>query len=414
MSYFAYVPSQTPTLVRHCLNKSKRQGYDVFIGKFLSILSPFMSYCHSSRRQESVFQPALMFPVALHQAGLPHLGGCVSSSCRDFSAKVSVDVQQARQNATDCPDQPLIFSHWKFCLYLFAASNRSKPLLPIVSALMHKKRVPEGVSGYSSSQSPPKRDEGSFGPLDLFRIAGTVVLPQTICHIQFHGENMPVLKQEIWLSATNSVKIASRVAGDGADAGTQTQPPPISLNWSSYRSSDRNEVRIPFMWQDLQFQMPPDHSDSCRSGLAKRFFVQLQVVATLFGGYRVIIAQVNAGPMLFEDTGAYKLHCKKDVSRSGSALLHQADWDISPNTRRAVSSPKLYGLGGVTLTVRNSKPPKTSCTARQRAHRAATSVRGLRLHPYLSIVPAHIRQRSRCARLPASHPLRTTRLPISC
>ena len=360
---------------------------------------------------------ALMFPVAVPQASLPELGGYVSSSYRDFSAKVFVDAQQARQNATDHPDQPLTFSHWKFCLYLFAAPNRSKPLLPIMSALLHRKRVRDGLFGYSSSQLPPKRDEGSFGPLDVFQVAGTVVLPPTICQLQLYGERMPVLKQEIWLSATNSVKIVSRLAGDGADGRTQTEPPPISLNWSSYRSSNRDEVRIPFMWQDLQFLVPPDNSDSCRSGLAKRFFVQLQVVATLFGGHRIIIAQVKAGPIFIEDTGAYDSHCKKDSPLSGSALSCQADRDMAPSPVRAVRTPKLHDLEGVLPTVQISPSPIASCTAWQPPDRTATSVSALRVRKwhllFSSIAPAHVHQRSRCARLPTSHQLRTTRLPIS-
>ena len=382
------------------------------LGNASPILLLLVSYCHSSGDQESVFQPALMFPVAVPQASLPELGGYVSSSYHDFSAKAFVDAQQARQNATDHPDQPLTFSHWKFCLYLFAAPNRSKPSLPIVSALLHRKRVRDGLFGYSSSQLPPKRNEGSFGPLDVFQVAGTVVLTPKIRHIQLHGERMPVLKQEIWLSATNSVKIVSRLAGDGADGRTQTEPP---LNWSSYRSSDRDELRIPFMWQDLQFQVPPDNSDSCRSGLAKRFFVQLQVVATLVGGHRIIIAQVKVGPIFIKDTGAYDLHCKKDSPLSGSALSCQADRDMAPSPVRAVRTPKLHDLEGVLPTVQISPSPIASCTAWQPPHRTATSVSALRVrkwHLFSSIAPAHVRQRSQCARLPMSHQLRTTRLLI--
>ena len=222
-----------------------------------------------------------MFPVAASQASRPELGEHDSSSRRAFSSKRVVDAQQARHNASDHPDQPLSFSHWDFCLYLFAASNNNRSLLPIVSASLHRERVPDGVSSDSSSQEPPPRDERSFGPLDFFRVSGSIVLPQTICQIQFHGQRMPVLKQEIWLSATNSVKVVSCLAGDGAGARTQTEPPPNLLNWSCYSSSDCNEVRVPFMWQNLQFQVPPGNSDSCRSGPAKPFFVQLQVVAVV-------------------------------------------------------------------------------------------------------------------------------------
>lgn len=357
-----------------------------------------------------------MFPVAVPQANLPGLEGSVSSSCRDLSAKRFGDAQQVRQNATDHPDQSLAFTHWKFCLYLFAASNRRKPLLPIVSALLQKRRVSGGLSGDSSDQVPPKRDERSFGPLDFFGVTGTVVLPQTVCHLQLHGERMPILKQEIWLSATNSVEIVSRLAGDGADAKIQTGAPPISLNWSSYRSSDRDEVRIPFMWQDLQLQVPPDSSFSCRSGLAKRFFLQLQVVATLFGGYRIIIAQVKAGPIFIEDTGTYDLHCEKDVPLGASALSCQADRSMSPTPIRAVRTPKLNGLEGVTPTVQNSPSPIASCTTWQQARKTSTSVRAhrdCRYHPYSSTAPTHIRQQSRCTALPTSHSPRTMSLPIS-
>lgn len=112
------------------------------------------------------------------------------------------------------------------------------------------------------------------------------------------------LKQVIRLSVIYYVKIVSGPAGDGADGRTQREPPPISLNWSSYGSSDRDKVRILFMWQDLHFQVPPDNSDNCCSGLVERSFVQLQVVATLFGGYRSIIALLTAGPILNEDTSA--------------------------------------------------------------------------------------------------------------
>ena len=360
-----------------------------------------------------------MLPMTVSPASPTALRRCrIPSISRDSSAHKSVDAQQDREETDDHPDRPLTFSHWKFLLSLFARStDGSKPLPFFVSALLHRKRVPDGLFGCPSSQEPPKQDRGSFAPLDIFRVAGAVVLPQTICHIQPIGrEEMPILNHEMWLSATDSVKIVSRFAGDGTDAKTPSEPPPISLNWSSYKAPDRDEARIPFMWQGLQFQVPPDSSDSCRTGLAKRFYVQLQVVASLFSGDRIIIAQVQAGPLTIQDTGACELHCKKDAPWSKSAFSCQADRGKPPNATRSTPTPKLHGAVGVTPAVPSFPTPMASYTARQQAHKIATSVNalwGCRWHPYSFIVPAHIRQQQRCARLPTGHPLGTMRLPIS-
>lgn len=378
--------------------------------------------CHifTHHKVQSVFQPALMVPVTVSPASPPALGRCriPSISC-DSSAKKSVDVQQAGEDAVDHPDRPLTFSHWKFLLSLFARSNNgSKPLPFFVSASLHKIHVPHGLYGCPSSQMAPKQDLGSFGPLDIFRVAGTVVLPQTICHIQPIGrQGMPILKQEIWLSATNSVKIVSRCTGEGTDAKTLSEPPPISLNWSSYKAPDRDETRIPFMWHGLQFHVRSDNSDSCRTGLAKRFFVQLQIVASLFSGDRIIIAQVQAGPLIIQDSSTCELHGKKDIPLSGSALLCQADRDKSANATKAIPTPKLHGSVAVAPAVQSFPPPRTSSSARQQAHKIATSVSALRSrrwNPYSSTVPAHIRQQSRRAKLSTGHLLgTTTRLPIT-
>lgn len=80
---------------------------------------------------------------------------------------------------------------------------------------------------------------------------------------------------------------------------------------------------------------------------------------------------------------------------------------------KAVRTPKLHGLKGVTPTVQNSPSQIASRTAWQPAHRAATSVsaaRGCKWHPHSSIAPAHIRQQSQCAKLLTGHLMGTTRL----
>lgn len=324
----------------------------------------------------------------------------------DPHARMPVDAQPVWSHAADQPHQSLKFSQRDFLFDVFAQSTGDKRLPFFVSALLHSDPINDRLICPEPNPILRERKEEIFSVPGLFNVSGTASLPQTICYLHTRdNEGIAILKQEICLSATNSVKIVSTSVND-ADTETQTEPQPILLNWSLHRSEDREEARVPFTWKDLRFQVLPDNSKTCRTGFARRFSILLQVVATLFGDKKIIIAQVNTGSMVIQDTGIQGSAPRNVIWRSLHAPCSEANRDDSPNALSAGSSP----TKDVYPTVQNSALSIASFKRRQKMHTKKTTVptRAPKWHPYSSRASSGVGRQPQPPFPPPSHPLRIT------
>lgn len=310
----------------------------------------------------------------------------------------------------DGSDKPIDFSYWvSRPLDLFAPANRTKCLPFLVSASLHAVRVRNGPLCYTSNQARGREDR-LFSPLDIFRVCGTVTLPQTICDLRTRGgERTPIVKYEIWLSATNSVKIISPSQGT-SNGEANEGPPSILLDWSSYKTSESDETRVPFTWQGLQFEMPPEESGKCRM---EHFFVRLQVVATFLVGGQIIIAQVNAGPITIQDSKERDVIPGKGSSCRKDVILSPAKDDKLPKTTKTVAIPSHLASKQFLSAARDLSSPATGCQWHNQGKVPTNSgaLRESRWRPYSS--RSHIRQRTVLPNRSTSHPLRTTSFATS-
>lgn len=190
---------------------------------------------------------------------------------------------------------------------------------------------------------------------NLFQITGSVTLPRGLRYIMTEqGDRIPILAQELCVSATesvegNSVKIISvpwktpaangNPAIDDGSSKVEKEPPPVPLDIMAGQDLDTDYATFPIAWKRLQFRVATANNGR-RKELQQHFVVRLRVVATLSTGAKIPICEVRSGPVIVRGRSPRNFQSRKDLPLSGSAAASRKNAQVAgtPNLNRAPTS----------------------------------------------------------------------------
>ncbi|KAL1636484.1 hypothetical protein SLS56_001067 [Neofusicoccum ribis] len=176
---------------------------------------------------------------------------------------------------------------------------------------------------------------------NLFQITGTITLPRTLQYIMTEqGEQIPVLAQELTISATesvegNPVKIISVPWKTPASSTqivedkTEKEPPSIPLDLSNGQELDSEYVSFPIAWKRLQFRIATANNGR-RKELQQHFVVRLKVMATLSNGMRVSICEVQSGAIIVRGRSPRNFQSRKDFPIGNSTAARKSHTPAQP------------------------------------------------------------------------------------
>ena len=178
---------------------------------------------------------------------------------------------------------------------------------------------------------------------NLFQITGSVTLPRSLRYIMTdQGDRIPILAQELTVSATesvegNSVKIISvpwktpaansnngsgnppaPVVEENPPPKVEKEPPPIPLDIMAGQDMDTDYATFPVAWKRLQFRVATANNGR-RKELQQHFVVRLKVVATLSTGAKIPISEIHSAPVIVRGRSPRNFQSRKDLPLSGSA-----------------------------------------------------------------------------------------------
>ncbi|KAJ9645893.1 hypothetical protein H2201_006034 [Coniosporium apollinis] len=186
---------------------------------------------------------------------------------------------------------------------------------------------------------------------NLFQTTGTITLPRTLrCIMTEQGEQIPILGQELTISATesvegNPVKIISvpwktpATNVPVAEDKVEKEPPPIPLDLSNGQDIDSDFVSFPIAWKRLQFRIATANNGR-RKELQQHFVVRLKVIATLATGARVTICEVQSGPIIVRGRSPRNFQSRRDFPISGGGSTARKSSQIpAQTTRTSIGEP---------------------------------------------------------------------------
>ncbi|PYH99544.1 PhoG like DNA-binding family protein [Aspergillus ellipticus CBS 707.79] len=234
---------------------------------------------------------------------------------------------------------------------------------------------------------------------NLFQITGSVTLPRSLRYIMTEqGDRIPILAQELTVSATesvegNSVKIISvpwktpavnnnptteDVSNPSSGSGGNTnnnnntnpkvekEPPPIPLDIMAGQDLDTDYATFPIAWKRLQFRVATANNGR-RKELQQHFVVRLKVVATLSTGAKIPICEVQSGPVIVRGRSPRNFQSRKDLPLSGSAAASRKSTQTvqSATVNRTPTSDSMPHS--------NLTPAKTKATVKSSSPETAAS-----------------------------------------
>ncbi|KAB8199405.1 hypothetical protein BDV34DRAFT_206772 [Aspergillus parasiticus] len=227
---------------------------------------------------------------------------------------------------------------------------------------------------------------------NLFQITGSVTLPRSLRYIMTEqGDRIPILAQELTVSATesvegNSVKIisvpwktpAANANPSTEDSGHPTatnnpnnpkvekEPPAIPLDIMAGQDLDTDYATFPIAWKRLQFRVATANNGR-RKELQQHFVVRLKVVATLSTGTKIPICEVHSGPVIVRGRSPRNFQSRKDLPLSGSAAASRKNAQASHlasinRTPTSEAAPRSGQPPSKVKTTGKSSSPETSAS----------------------------------------------------
>lgn len=214
-----------------------------------------------------------------------------------------------------------------------------------------------------AENSPPQQGaELTCYRRNLFQITGSVTLPRSLRYIMTEqGDRIPILAQELTVSATesvegNSVKIISvpwktpaannnngnttNPPVEEAPAKVEKEPPSIPLDIMAGQDLDTDYATFPIAWKRLQFRVATANNGR-RKELQQHFVVRLKVVATLSTGAKIPISEIHSAPVIVRGRSPRNFQSRKDLPLSGSAAASRKNTQASLNrTPTSDSAPR--------------------------------------------------------------------------
>ena len=185
---------------------------------------------------------------------------------------------------------------------------------------------------------------------NLFQITGSITFPRGLRYVVTEqGEKIPILTQELCISATESVegnpikiisipwKTPSSTAGSVTEEKTEKEPISIPLDVMSNQDMGAEYVTFPIAWKRLQFRVATANNGR-RKELQQHFIIKLSVVASLSSGIRVSICEAISGAVIVRGRSPRNFQQRKDYPLSGSGGLSRRGMQIPPPLTRSPTS----------------------------------------------------------------------------
>ncbi|KAF1947919.1 acid phosphatase [Clathrospora elynae] len=197
-------------------------------------------------------------------------------------------------------------------------------------------------SPWASAADVPAPSELTCYRRNLFQITGTVTLPRSLQFLMTeHGEQIPVLGQELTISAAeslegNSVKIISvpwktpATSAAPVEDKIEKEPPSYPLDLSTGQDMDSDYISFPISWKRLQFRIATANNGR-RKELQQHFVVHLKVVGTLPSGVKIPICEIHSGAIIVRGRSPRNFQARKDMPISGGASARKAHTPQQPS-----------------------------------------------------------------------------------
>ncbi|RMY41961.1 hypothetical protein D0865_12151 [Hortaea werneckii] len=160
---------------------------------------------------------------------------------------------------------------------------------------------------------------------NLFQITGEITVPRGLRYVMTeHGEQIPIMGQELVISATestegNPVKIISVPWKTPTNPNTalpedkaEREPPPVPLDLMDVHHMDTEFATFPIQWKRLQFRIATANNGR-RKELQQHFVVRLKVLATLATGGKLPICEVHSGAIIVRGRSPRNFQARKDT-----------------------------------------------------------------------------------------------------
>ncbi|KAF9894196.1 hypothetical protein FE257_007698 [Aspergillus nanangensis] len=337
---------------------------------------------------ETFVSDDISFPQSALPATLKRFSSAYEDPFTDMVAPFEpAPPEQSTDSSIDHNNKLLSFSIpvYNFTLLDYSLRRTSLSLAAQLHGMFFLAESPWTTS--PSENAPPQQGaELTCYRRNLFQITGSVTLPRSLRYIMTEqGDRIPILAQELTVSATesvegNSVKIISvpwktpaasgnPPADDGNNASAsgnnpkiEKEPPPIPLDIMAGQDMDAEYATFPIAWKRLQFRVATANNGR-RKELQQHFVVRLKIVATLSTGAKISICEVQSGPVIVRGRSPRNFQSRKDLPLSGSAAAsrksaqaaHSASVNRTPN---GDSTPRPAKAKGVA----KSSSPETSAS----------------------------------------------------
>lgn len=159
---------------------------------------------------------------------------------------------------------------------------------------------------------------------NLFQVTGSITVPRDLRYIlSDRGERIPIVAQELTISATESVEGGSvklisvpwktpvNSPPVPPEEKTEKEPATIPVDLMSHHDPDMNFVTYPFAWKRLQFRIATANNGR-RKELQQHFVARLKLMATLSTGERVAIAEARSAAIIVRGRSPRNFERKKD------------------------------------------------------------------------------------------------------
>ena len=218
---------------------------------------------------------------------------------------------------------------------------------------------------------------------NLFQVTGSITLPRNLRYILTEiGDRLPILGQELQISATESVengsvklisvpwKTPTNNPPPVAEEKSEKEPTTIPLDLMSNQDMDAEFATFPIAWKRLQFRIATANNGRRRE-LQQHFVVRLKLVVTLPNGARIPVAEAKSAAIIVRGRSPRNFQSKKEQPVSGekgsnrkamhppTALNRSTATEISSKTslkREHSTDGALYS--GVALEL-NKEAPKS-------------------------------------------------------
>ena len=197
---------------------------------------------------------------------------------------------------------------------------------------------------------------------NLFQITGSVTLPRMLTYIvSDQGERIPIVSQELTVSATESVEGSSikiisvpwKTPATGQvptpEEKVEKEPSAIALDQPANPDVDSEYSVYPIAWKRLQFRVATANNGRRRE-LQQHFTIRLSVVANLSNGSRVSLCDALSGHIVVRGRSPRNFQQRKDVPLSGSGHASMrksisSAASVAPAVRRSSTIDAAYQPG---------------------------------------------------------------------